>query len=461
MNKNCLLICLLIGFFCTLSLEGQTDPARAPQMTLYQSAHYEVEASVTLPAADVEALVHKLEADYTLFNEMFTSPSQRPESLLHVKIYASKEEFNQALAAQKVYNRNNYIYFYYGDPAQNVLIIYPLKNEAEERAQLARHSFFSYAFDSTPTLPAWLREGLALYYESLIYEEDGTAIVPYNHLYLDDLKKAAAEGPLNLRELMMLTDESGKFEKGQFEKNLLYSWGIVNYFMFSDNESDRMIIGQAVALASKENSQTENSQAVMDFIFSKKPDLETAFANFLESQMGYIETLNAMRTAYLERNFERAKSYAETALQTKPEAYLPVYYLGLIAFENKNYEEAKAYYQNASELGAPKPLIDFAMGYVYYYGEKNYSEAAAAFRRAKTEDAARYGQKVDMLLQILEQDSQSPYAKSDAKKPQKTTATNPVSENNTPSTNTDVNPAAEESQETPQPEEEPDMSAVE
>lgn len=417
MSKKCAFVCLLMGLFFIPIIASQTVPGQAPSMTLYQSAHYEVEADASLSGTDVEAMVYELEANYTLFSEMFTLAAQRPEDLLHVKIYADKESFNQALAGQRVYNRNNYIYLYYDDPAQNVLMIYPIENENEERAQLARHSFFSYAFDSIPTLPAWLREGLALYYESLIYEEDGKAIVPYNHLYMDDLKKAVAEGPLNLKDLMMLTDEGGKFEKNQFEKNLLYSWGIVNYFMFSDNEADRGIIEQAVALATKENTQEQNSQAIMDFLFSRKPGLETDFTNFLDSQMGYIEMLDAMRTAYAEKEFERAKSYAESAAQTHPEAYVPVYYLGLIAFENKDYEMSKEQYNKALDLGAPKALIDFVMGYVYYYGDQNYSEATAAFQRAKAEDATRYGQKVDMLLKNLQQDSQSPYGSSEENNP--------------------------------------------
>ncbi len=410
MDKKCAFVCLFMGLFLLPIITAQTAPDQNTPMTLYQSAHYEVEAAASLAGSDVEAMVYQLEANYTLFSEMFTQATQRPEDLLHVKIYADKESFNQALAPQKVYNRNNYIYLYYNDPAQNVLIIYPIDNENEERAQLARHSFFSYAFDSVPTLPAWLREGLALYYESLIYEEDGKAIVPYNHLYLDDLKKAAQEEPLNLKDLMMLSDEDGKFEKNQFEKNLLYSWGIVNYLMFSDNEADRSIIGEALAMASKDNTQTENSQAIMDFIFSRKPALEADFSNFLDSQMGYVEMLDAMREAYAQREFERAKNYAENAAMAHPEAYVPVYYLGLIAFENQEYEIAKEQYNKALELGAPQALIDFVMGYVYYYGDANYSEAAAAFQRAKTQDATRYGQKVDMLLRNLQQDSQSPYS---------------------------------------------------
>lgn len=435
-------MCLLMGLFFIPIIVSQTAPGQALSMTLYQSAHYEVEADASLSGTDVEAMVHELEANYTLFSEMFTSAAQRPEGLLHVKIYADKESFNQALAGQRVYNRNNYIYLYYNDPAQNVLMIYPIENENEERAQLARHSFFSYAFDSIPTLPAWLREGLALYYESLIYEEEGKAIVPYNHLYMDDLKKAVSEGPLNLKDLMLLTDEGGQFEKNQFEKNLLYSWGIVNYFMFSDNEGDRSIIEQAVALATKENTQEQNSQTIMDFLFSRNPGLETDFTNFLDSQMGYVEMLDAMRTAYAEKEFDRAKNYAESAAQAHPEAYVPVYYLGLIAFENKDYEMAKEQYNKALDLGAPKALIDFVLGYVYYYGDQNYSEATAAFQRAKAEDATRYGQKVDMLLKNLQQDKQSPYGSSVENNPSNNDETVTQTNNSNPTTST-AQPQAE------------------
>lgn len=410
MNNKFLLICLVLSSVVLSSAQGQTAMDDG-QMTLYQSAHYEVKADSSLDATTVEALVYEFEANYTLFSEIFTSATQKPENLLNVKIFKDKESFDKALSSENIYNRSNYIYLYYDDPAKNVLMIYPIENENEERAQLARHGFFSYIFDSLPTLPTWIREGLALYYESLIYNEAGEAIVPLNRLYMDDLKSAAKDSPITLKALMSLDDKDGQFEKNSFERNLLYSWGIVNFLMFSDNESYRQVVPLAISQTSAEKTQQENGQAVVSFISSSYPNLQADFDNFLNTEMGYVELVNVMREAYGEKDYAKAGSYAENAKQAEPEAYVPEYYLGLVAFQNDDYTAARMHYTQALSLGAPEALINFAMGYLSYYGEKDYQQAADYFQRAKTEDPVRFGQKVDLIMKNLTQDSQSPYKK--------------------------------------------------
>ncbi|MGL4524271.1 MAG: tetratricopeptide repeat protein [Spirochaetia bacterium] len=409
MNKKLsLLSWFVLYMILAISIHAQT-PANSKQMTLYQSSHYEVDANSNLPPGDVERVVYLLEANYTLFSEMFTTIDHRPQNLLNVEFLGTKADFDETLAQMKVYNRHNFIYMYYANPQENTLITYPIEDDKEQIAQLSRHSFFSYIFDSIPTLPTWLREGMALYYASVIYNENDQGLVPYNRLYLDDLKRVAKGSNLPLQELMMMSDAPGSFENAQFERNLLFAWGIINYLMFSENESHPTLIQSAIALASKDKTQAENSQLILDHILAQYPGIQGDFETFLGQQMGYIETLNALRESYTKKDYPQAKEYAESANVMKQDAYLPVYYLGLIAFENKEYEEAQKHYQQSLSMGAPEALIDFAMGHILYYGQKDYAQASATFEQAKQKDPTKYGARVDAILKNLAKDSDSAY----------------------------------------------------
>ena len=76
------------------------------------------------------------------------------------------------------------------------------------------------------------------------------------------------------------------------------------------------------------------------------------------------------------------------------------YYLGLIAYSEKDYQQAEKWYKKSLGDGADVSTANWALG-LNAYADKRYKDARGFIEAAKTANPARYGEKADALLNSM------------------------------------------------------------
>lgn len=358
------------------------------------SQRYRMESYVT--DQEAQAVLDTLESNFPLYQKWFAAAAQQPSDPLNIYFYRNVSAFKDALATQNVEQRTDFLYLYFGNPKRDALNIYPLDNEQTMRSSLNRHGFLQFVFAVQPTAPAWLREGLALYFEAIQSAEGtGQAIVPPNQMYLENLKRLNKENPLPLKELYSAADEN--FEN-DLERGLVYAWGLANYLA----NSDEALLKQAMALLDNKKSQEENTAAIAKLL-SSSSSLESGFSAYIENTPSFSDLIEQGRGFYDKQQYAEAAASFQKAAEARPDLYEAFYYQGLTAYSQGNLQAAEENYKKALSKGAPQPLISFALGMRAYAG-KNYAEASQLFTQAKEGDYARYGKTAEEMLSRISED---------------------------------------------------------
>jgi Flp pilus assembly protein TadD len=89
------------------------------------------------------------------------------------------------------------------------------------------------------------------------------------------------------------------------------------------------------------------------------------------------------------------------AIELKGGNHIPFYYLGLISYDRKDYQNAYNYYITAQEFGIDPGLISYALG-VNAFADGQYVLAESYLLEATEFDPETYGGKADSLLRRIE-----------------------------------------------------------
>jgi tetratricopeptide (TPR) repeat protein len=84
------------------------------------------------------------------------------------------------------------------------------------------------------------------------------------------------------------------------------------------------------------------------------------------------------------------------ALQLREDHHIPNYYLGLINYDNGNYSMADFYYKKALEFGAGEALTFYALG-VNAYADNRFEEARDFLQQTVSLDP-EYNDRAETLL---------------------------------------------------------------
>ena len=101
--------------------------------------------------------------------------------------------------------------------------------------------------------------------------------------------------------------------------------------------------------------------------------------------------------AYGIKDLENAEIYFLAALYQKPAHYAPYYYLGLLAYDENNYEIAETYYITALQYGADSALVKYALGINAATAGRN-TEAVAYLEEAAYESPERYKERAEAIM---------------------------------------------------------------
>jgi tetratricopeptide (TPR) repeat protein len=149
-------------------------------------------------------------------------------------------------------------------------------------------------------------------------------------------------------------------------------------------------------------SAAENSEAAARRIalWNSLDTLSKDYKSYIASRRTFAELIEEGQRAYAAGEKSVAELAFLSALDQKPVHYAPYYYLGLLAYDENNYEAAEQYYISSIRYGADKALVSYALGVNAATAGKK-SEAVNYLREAASLNPAKYREKAESLLQRL------------------------------------------------------------
>lgn len=351
-----------------------------------RTAHYEI----IVPEGTGDVYSSEMEQRFTEYNKVFRFDSSLLASPLKVRVFTDKSEYDSYVVSLVGSTRPGAIYIHYRNPANRELVIH--RGSSEEASIVPHQAFIQFlrAFITDP--PPWLREGFAVYFNTLKYDRArGTLVYEENLNWLETAKRSA----INPEAVL----QSGAV----FPNIQAFSGAMVSFFMADKNGGYYRSLTDSFMVLSTGASTEENVQLMYQrlTLFNPIADLTRDYNNYIAGKKTFTELVEEGQRAYNAKNYSSAEESFRKAAELRSNHYAPSYYLGLVAYENKKYNEAEDFYKKALDYGGEKAMIQYARGVNAAAAGKK-AEAIAFLEEAAAADSARYKARSDDLIRKLQ-----------------------------------------------------------
>jgi tetratricopeptide (TPR) repeat protein len=367
-----------------------------PAMISVKSPYYEV--LFDGGSADAALLSREMEGRFEAYKRLFHFNPQDLTVPFKVRAYRNKQDYDAYVAARLGGTRPGVVYLHYNQPERRELVIH--RGSPDEATMLPHQAFIQYFRGFIPYPPSWMREGFAIYFNTLTFNpaSPGTALAYKENLtWLDTVKGLGNKAPA--LQAVLLADRDGIPDPKNFPG---ISWSLISFFLNSGKEDYFRILIESFMLLSRSASAMGNAEAVANHI-ARWIDLDTLaqdYKAYMASRKTFAQLLDEGQKAYIAKDTPTAELAFLNALGLEADHFEPYYYLGLLAFEGKEYELAEHYYRSALQYGADQALVSYALGLNAVEAGRN-ADAIGFLEKAKVLAPARYTQLVDRIIQQL------------------------------------------------------------
>lgn len=396
--KRIAVILLFAVIALPLSVSAQTS-----SFFEYETANYRVLSQVSEEHAQDTST--KLEALFVLFNDYFHFDADDLTTRLRVRIFDTKAKYDTYLRRVIEQTREDFVYLHYTDLAKSELVAYQMDDSEEFEISLKHQSVIQFLRAFVPNPPLWMREGFAVYFEEVQFDDAvGTAVYNENLAWLETLKSivdgSAGVSPIQLSEMLVMDVETAR---AQIEVFYPQAWGMVSFLLNSQNQDHNRIMWDSISALNPESTLTQNSETVWESAFEWEEEslLIDAFVSYVEDRRSFRGLVEDGIDQYASSELGRAEESFITALKLREDNFIPYYYLGLINYDRQNYSLADFYYNEALDRGATEALTYYALG-VNAYADNRFDEAAEYLRQTAELDPSGYGEKTQQLLDRIE-----------------------------------------------------------
>lgn len=365
--------------------------AAAVSETVVVGERYEVRSD--LSESETRALAREMDRRFEVYNGLFRFDPSRLPGKLKVRAFAEKKSFDDYLWTTLGEPREGACYLHYSRPERSELVVF------ERSGGVFPHqAFIQFLRAFIPQPPIWMREGFAVVFDPLAYDPGRDAFqFEENLAWLETVKKWGEDAPK--LESILAADESG----GLWAERLVpAAWSLASFLLNSDDEEYRRFLYESFLLLKPELSAAENARVVAarGAAWIDAVRAQTDYESYLRSRRTFAELIEDGRAAYAAKKPEDAEKAFMGAAELKQNHYAPYYYLGLLAYEKKEFGIAEERYKKAMEFGADEALCAFALG-VNAAADGRAGQAREYLERAKRVAPSRYAAKVDELLAKL------------------------------------------------------------
>jgi tetratricopeptide (TPR) repeat protein len=365
-------------------------------------------------SADAAALVQELELRFNVFNRLFRFDPAALASPLRVRAFKDKAAYDAYVSARLGRTREGAVYLHYNQRERRELVIH--RGSPEEGRMLSYQAFIQFLRGFIPNPPAWIREGFAVYFSTLAWKPlnagspssvppdsppdvppqgPGELVYEENLVWLDTVKSLGDAAPAP--EAVFLAD----LQESLPEHFQAAAWSLASFFLNSGNEDYFRTLTELFMVLSETAGSRENAEAVFRRIQRHDPAILAGdYRAYLASRKTFTELIREGQNAYALRDPAGAEQCFIDALNLKPAHYAPYYYLGLLAYEQQNYNLAENYYRSALQYGADEALVRYALGLNAYSAGRT-AEARGYLEQAAAKSPERYRQKAGDLIKRL------------------------------------------------------------
>jgi tetratricopeptide (TPR) repeat protein len=381
----------------TVSLSAQTST-----FAEYETDHYRVLSE--LGEEHAEATAEKLEALLGLYNEYLHFDLDELPVRLRARFFTSKDRYDTYLNRVIETTRDDFVYLHYTDLAKSELVGYDMDAESFD-VSLKHQGFIQVLRAFVPNPPLWLREGFAVYFEEVEFDDElERAVYRENLAWLETLQSivdgTAGVEPILLSEMLRLSVDEAR---EQIEVFYPQAWGMVSFLLNSANRDYNRIIWDSISALEPDASLQENSQAVWDgaFRWEEEQLIVDAFVSYAGDRKSFRTLVQDGIEQYSAEDLAAAEESFVTALKLREDNFIPYYYMGLINYDRKNYSLADFYYKEALDRGASEALTYYALG-VNAYADNRFDDAVGYLEQTVTLDPAAYEDKATQLIERIE-----------------------------------------------------------
>jgi tetratricopeptide (TPR) repeat protein len=409
-------IVFLMGMLFSVSAQTKAPAAQTkvpPGMALVNSQYYEVWSDGG--GTDAQLLSRELDSRFKLYNTFFHFNLQTlGGERLKVRAYKDKQTYDAYISERLDKTSPGAVYLHYSQPDRRELVIH--RGSPDEARMLPHQAFVQYLRAFIPYPPSWFREGFAIYFSTLKFDP-GAATTPNsggagktaagaasggllyeeNLAWLETIKSLGNKAPSV--ESILQADIKGGTLPEQFQG---VSWGLVSFLKDSGKGDYLRILYECFMILDKTASVQSNSEAILNHIksWTDIATLDKDYKAYLNSRKTFAELIIEGQRAYTAKDTTAAETAFLRALDQKRTHYAPYYYLGLLAYDKKNYEEAEQYYRSAQQYGADVALVSYALG-INAASAGRYAEAITFLEQAKSANPSQYTEQVDNLIKRL------------------------------------------------------------
>jgi hypothetical protein len=338
-----------------------------------ETEHYKVVSHIS--KSNAELMSSQLESFYSIFNDVFRFSDL--DIKLNVQVLPNISTFKTFTRSLTGSAYDSYVYIHHQKASERELLIYEGSYEDMIFA-LAYQASIQFIMNHIITPPLWVREGFSVYFS----KSSGPEL---------DRKFAALknkESKLTIDKLVTMDSSEAAAVFTDFRTE---AWAFVTFLMTTDNkEYTRFLYDTLTSLKSPE-IETENITE----------DLQIGFDEYLNGFLNAQELMNLGIEYY--NDGERDLSFQTFTKLTgiSPDSWQPLYFLGLLSYDEGEYKTADEWYAKASDKNAPEALMAYVTGLTAWKDER-IDEAKGLLSKAARLDEEKYGEKTEPILEYLQ-----------------------------------------------------------
>jgi hypothetical protein len=359
------------------------------------SDHYVVLSELGQDRA--KALDRQLEALFGLYDGFFRYDAASLKAKLNVREFKDKSGFDIFMNQIVGQSKDDFVYLHYPSPERSELLVFS-KDEPDFSASLAHQGFVQFIKAFIPNPPLWIREGVAVCFESARWDDAaGKLSFPENLAWLETVKSLKDRNLLlPLDKLLSIGQDEARAELDVFYPQ---AWALTSFLLNSEDKGYNRLLWDSVAALRKDAALEDNQGAVARLIDTWYGTEETdkAFAAYLAQRKTFPELVALGVRKYADKTWTEANDAFVAAQSMNASSYVPEYYLGLIAYAQNEFDSADAHYKQALLLGCDPAITNYALG-VNAYAQNRLDDAKGFLKVARDAAPDRYGEKVDSLI---------------------------------------------------------------
>ncbi|AEF84501.1 tetratricopeptide repeat domain protein [Treponema primitia ZAS-2] len=262
---------------------------------------------------------------------------------------------------------------------------------------LAHQAFIQYLRAFIPRPPAWMREGFGIFFSTLKFDP-ATKLLKFdeNLSWLDMVKSLGDQAPEPKTLLLADTGEYPPEITGPFQAA---SWALASFLVNNSDENYFRTLAEVFMVLSPTAGAGENAQAVEKrlTLWTGYDTFAADYRNYLASRKTLTELLVAGQKAYSSGDRKAAELNFTEARAIKEDQGVPCYYLGLLAYNDRDFAKAGELFNAALEYGVDPALVRYALGLNAISAGRN-AEGIGWLEQAAEAAPDRYREKTGKLI---------------------------------------------------------------